>query len=365
MMVSIVELTEKFGPTLNVPPFGECIVIQGPEFDPDWEAELGDLGFNCHFGSLDNHAVTFVQLKKSVAPGKVVYVPPPKPVVLPEVKSNEKEVKETEKIAERKKYSLKGPSWIPEVEVELLKEYDRLVSEGLKYGSYKVLVKLPRFKDRSSNAIRQKLKRLIRKRRKNASSAAVQVKEEDSLEVNEVESKENSEIMWTAEEDAFLAELWKQVPKLTSRVIAQKFVERFPKRRASAVPSRICVLQVKGVISPRWKLKRKDGENNAAALKGIEATESEKSTSAPEPEVKVDFELALANLTFETKREIDQLTKALSDLKTEFERQKNFVLDIYVRMSKNNNTIETLEPALRKHKHAVSGEAMLPMEAQQ
>ncbi len=75
-MVLIDELTEKFGPALEVAPWGSCIVVQGTEFDPDWEAELADLGFNCHFGSLDNHAVSFVQLKKSVASGKVVYVPP-------------------------------------------------------------------------------------------------------------------------------------------------------------------------------------------------------------------------------------------------------------------------------------------------
>ena len=75
MTISIAALTERFGPALEVAPWGSCLVVQGTEFDPDWEAELGDLGYRCHFGTLDQHAVTFVQLKKAVVPGKTVYVP--------------------------------------------------------------------------------------------------------------------------------------------------------------------------------------------------------------------------------------------------------------------------------------------------
>jgi hypothetical protein len=78
-MVSIVELTIKFGPALEVDPWGSCLWILGTEFDPDWEAELDDLGYSCHDDILDGFPGTFVQLKKSVASGKVVYVPP-KPV---------------------------------------------------------------------------------------------------------------------------------------------------------------------------------------------------------------------------------------------------------------------------------------------
>lgn len=63
-MISIDELKQRFGPSLNVAPYGECLVIQGDKFNPDWEADLGDQGFTCHFGDLDGHVVTFVQLKK-------------------------------------------------------------------------------------------------------------------------------------------------------------------------------------------------------------------------------------------------------------------------------------------------------------
>ena len=64
-MISIDELTKRFGPSHVVAPYGDCLVVQGSEFDPDWEAELGDLGYACYFGDLDAHAVTFVQLKQS------------------------------------------------------------------------------------------------------------------------------------------------------------------------------------------------------------------------------------------------------------------------------------------------------------
>lgn len=100
--VTIDWLKETFGSPVNVAPYGECIVVQGDRFDPDWEAELGDQGFRCHFTDLDMRAVTLVQLKKAVAEGKVVYVPPKVPElssVTDEVHSN-LEVNETAKSIE-------------------------------------------------------------------------------------------------------------------------------------------------------------------------------------------------------------------------------------------------------------------------
>ena len=76
--VSIEELKARFGPPLAVAPYGECLVVQGAEFDPDWEVYLGDEGYKCFFTDLDGHPVTLVRLKRVVPEGKVVYVPPPK-----------------------------------------------------------------------------------------------------------------------------------------------------------------------------------------------------------------------------------------------------------------------------------------------
>ena len=68
--VTIEWLTEKFGPAVPVALFGECLVIPGSDFNPDWEADLGDQGYRCHFGSYENRAVTFVPTKKAVPPPK-------------------------------------------------------------------------------------------------------------------------------------------------------------------------------------------------------------------------------------------------------------------------------------------------------
>jgi len=69
--ITIEELIARFGPTHVVAPWGECVVVQGTEFDPDWEVYLGDAGYCCHFDKLDDHPVVFVPLKvkaKRVSP---------------------------------------------------------------------------------------------------------------------------------------------------------------------------------------------------------------------------------------------------------------------------------------------------------
>lgn len=76
-MVTFEELSARY-PIRSVPPFGDCIVVPGAEFDPDWEAELCDLGCAVNFTDLDGRPVTLVR-KKAVSKtgGKVVYRPAP------------------------------------------------------------------------------------------------------------------------------------------------------------------------------------------------------------------------------------------------------------------------------------------------
>jgi hypothetical protein len=64
-MTLFYDLKAMFGPPWEVDPWGLCIVIQAPEFKPDWEATLADLGYECHFEKLDDHPVVFVPLKKA------------------------------------------------------------------------------------------------------------------------------------------------------------------------------------------------------------------------------------------------------------------------------------------------------------
>jgi hypothetical protein len=270
-MVSVDELKQRFGPSKNVAPYGECIVIQGSEFDPDWEADLDDQGYRCFSIDLDAHPVVLVRLNKIVSKSGVVFTPPKIPAVVPEVQSNDVEVKETEKV-EKKGLDLKNP-----------------------------------------------------------------------------------EVIWKPEEDAFLASLWIQVPRLTAGEIAEKFAEKFPKRRISAVASRIAVLQKKGVIASRWKIKPK----GAKAANNTSAIESEKS-----PETTA-IEVGPENSSVEKRLQIlseayDSLSKAYVDLKTELGNLTDFVqANIAVKYK-----MGTLQRDFIKHKHAVSGEAMLPMEAQ-
>ena len=106
-MVTVEELQERFGEPQIVAPWGECLIIPGSEFDAAWRAELAALGLVCRFGDWDRRSVVFVQLKRSMPEGKVVYVPPSKPEV---VVHGNLEVKKVEK--EESKETKKCGGWI-------------------------------------------------------------------------------------------------------------------------------------------------------------------------------------------------------------------------------------------------------------
>ena len=80
-MISVDELKQRGFIVREIAPHGDCIVVPGAEFDPDWEAELADQGYNCFLTNLGNEAVTLVSLKKSTAkiPLKVVRKPGVRP----------------------------------------------------------------------------------------------------------------------------------------------------------------------------------------------------------------------------------------------------------------------------------------------
>lgn len=64
--VSVKDLKQKYS-VLPVDGLGDCVIVPGEEFDPDWEVYLGDQGYNCVNDTLDGHPVTFIQLKKEEA----------------------------------------------------------------------------------------------------------------------------------------------------------------------------------------------------------------------------------------------------------------------------------------------------------
>lgn len=59
-------MEEKFGPPIDVEPYGLTLVIQKPDFDSYWEQMLTDLGYSCHFAQLDRHQVIFIPLKRGL-----------------------------------------------------------------------------------------------------------------------------------------------------------------------------------------------------------------------------------------------------------------------------------------------------------
>jgi hypothetical protein len=68
------DLKQKF-PLKEVAPYGFCLIVPGAEFDPDWEAELGE--YKCFEAELDQKPVTLVRVVKAEKdPGeKTVYSP--------------------------------------------------------------------------------------------------------------------------------------------------------------------------------------------------------------------------------------------------------------------------------------------------
>jgi hypothetical protein len=74
------DLKVKF-PMKEFSPYGFCVVIPGAEFDPDWEAELGDQGYKCFDTDFEGEPVTLVRVVKAEKGQgeKTVYSPPPAP----------------------------------------------------------------------------------------------------------------------------------------------------------------------------------------------------------------------------------------------------------------------------------------------
>ena len=276
-MVTIDELKEKFGSAVNVAPYGECFVIPGSEFDPDWEVDLGDQGFRCHFGDLDGRPVTFVKLNRAVAEGKVVYVPP-KPAVESKINSD-KEVNKTLKV--------KSKAW------------------GW------------------SN-------------------------------------------LWTEEQNKVIADLWNSGKTL--KEVGAEVSKKFPNHSKISTQKHVYDLQKKGVLKRRNKICSENRDKSVKNTSDTSAIKSEKSTPLETAQVAetvkdFDFKTDFAKELEALRKSYDLLNKAFVDLKTEFDKQSKFVIDfLYVPLQELKDSVENLNANLPRHKHAVSGEAMLPME---
>jgi hypothetical protein len=84
-MVTVDELKTKF-PVRDVAPYGQCIVVPGDEFDPDWEAELDEQGYSIIETDFGDPAkpVTLVKLKSRMKADSPKEVYHPEPNALPQ-----------------------------------------------------------------------------------------------------------------------------------------------------------------------------------------------------------------------------------------------------------------------------------------
>ena len=65
-MTLFYDLLVKFGPLIKVDDLGFCLIIQAPEFDLKWEAELVNLGYTCSFQQLDDYPAVLVPIKRTI-----------------------------------------------------------------------------------------------------------------------------------------------------------------------------------------------------------------------------------------------------------------------------------------------------------
>jgi hypothetical protein len=379
-MISVDVLLQRFGPALDVKPWGECIVVQGSEFDPDWEAELGDLGFRCHFGSLDGHAVTFVQLKKAVAPGKTVYVPP---AVIKEVPIHEVQKVENKVANEESKHV----SWRPEEDVFLIE----LWNQGLSIPEIELMVRRS-YPGRIGNAANMRLKRLrfsgkIQPRQKRVSGNG-EVKKMEKAKFGSGCQKGPD---WSESQVALLLAKWadpksdlKSLTKEERSVELAKWPE-FAGRSAASIYQKACKLQkpktskeakkslaepekAPTVAEPKPKWNGEFGEKCTLPIDCIHCNITE--CPGRKSESKTDTADILVDLvkTVQVLSEAyDSLNKAYAAVKADFEAYANMTSEISEAHREDLKVLTAkcamLQKEITRHKHAVSGEAMLPLEA--
>lgn len=367
-VISIDKLKSDFGPPVHVPLHGECIVVPGDLFDPDWEACLADQGYVCYESKVEGKPVTYVRLAKILG----INHTPPKPAKVESkievTNGGEKEKMEMENIVnlekeepvvssnpvEKKKYSLKKPDWTKEQIADLLNEYDKLVSDCKKYGAAKTLAEMPKFQNRTANAIHVKLGRLLRKRKKIEPLVKIEKAKPTAKAKKEITPKPKNTYMrspedrWTPYEDELLIILWNKTPRIDMSEVCVQFKKAFPMRSAKSVDYRIAALQHKGKIQQRKKSKKtiekssdtvKDTqkisttESTPAIMENVKSIDTTfKGLSKPEElEPKLDDADVLLSLATEvqTLREAyDKLSKAYIELHNEFYGIKSGIADL-------------------------------------
>jgi len=348
-MITFEELSQRF-PVKDVAPYGACVVVPGAEFDPDWEVALGDQGCHVRFTDLDGRPVTLVQRKdarSNESKGEKLVYAPQKSV------GDEKSMEsmESKENKESKKQNRGNPRpvmpWLKDTDFWSPEEDDFIIelwNRGLALAEISVEVN-KKYPKRLGNSVVARIYQLqrkgkIEKRHKPIIKKVITEKTPPQWR--------NPERRWKPEEDELLKKLWNE--GLRKSEIVSAFAVDFPKRTEIAVIIRLKRLRERGKLSRVQPLAK-----NSEKEKATKGTKSE--NDAP---IAPDLELALANLTLETKRQIDDLKQATIEVR---KRTDELYENLNATFQGLDKRVTALEKALSSHKHAVSGEAMLPMEA--
>jgi len=240
MPVTFEELKKRFKFD-NVVPYGECVIIPGTEFDPDWEDELSSQGCELHFVDIAGKPVTLMQKGKDQEE-EVEEVEEREEVAEREERDKVEKVEKVEDVEEVEKVtdyeatthgSMAEFPWSNEDEKKLLQRMNQL--EGTVYE--RVALLMPEFSGRTGVALRQKYYKLT------GLKAGSKRKGRPKPELLHVP--------WNAQDDDLLIELWKK--RMTVSAIAQKVVGR----SYESVKMRLQMLKQLGRIKPRWERKSK------------------------------------------------------------------------------------------------------------
>lgn len=289
-MVSVEELKQKF-PVKDVPPYGTCIVVPGPDFDPDWEAELDDQGFRCVFTDLDQKAVTLVRLAEKLGSESVEREVSRSPSrALSKYWSSEEDKVLVKLWNEGDLIEKMTPSFPGRTEAAIRLRIQRLE----KYGKIK---KRTRRQLRADYGFKKKFPRKIVDFAVNLSQSvepafsardiAKKILEKFGVEVSHVAVQKwilKTEKMpslgekrrWTEEEDEKLIELW------NAKLTVEEIRAEFPSRGETAVKDRLSRLRKKGKVKSRWHKRKKVASEQATSVLEKAIPICEKSVAAAE-----------------------------------------------------------------------------------
>jgi hypothetical protein len=355
-MVLIVELTEKFGPALDVPGIGKCLAVPGSEFDPDWEAELDDQGFTVLFETWDNHPMTVVPLK-----------------IL-----GDKEVQKMENKVEMEEKA--RVYWSPEEDAFLVE----LWKSDLTIDQISLSV-AEKFPIRVGKAVKSRLDRL-------KTAGKIQCRKHSGNEVKKMEKKNQVAGRgsgcrqgpdWTQAQTDLLTASWEQLKALPKEKRAQLLAKmpefagrsansilqkayKLQKPKASKEAERIPVEPEKAPAvveaEPKW-----NGEFGEKCNLPIDCVDCDINECPGRKSERLKSAIVLVDLVknYQILSEAyDSLNKAFVELKTDFEKKSDNLMKWAIDEFAENLEFEQFKQNLAKHKHAEkSGEAMLPLEA--